>query len=272
MKKIILTLFITVLAFHIHAQVCNQYSPTVAGAKSYILPDSATGIAHACAGMPYEQVMNIKVFKDTLIGGFILATVDSAVINLDVAAIGLPAGFTIVSVPAMLPPNATNNYNHLTLRGDSVGCVKITGTAPTALGTTPLTIPFKIRVKAVILGQTIDSTLSLNNTNYKFIVDAVGSGTCFAASVTEAYGNVLDINAIPNPTSNNLNIQINAFENENVTVTLTNIFGQQVAAQTGILHNGLNNFRFNVSSLPSGIYTYTLSNGKNKISNKWIKE
>jgi hypothetical protein len=269
MKKILLSAIVAIFALQLNAQVCNQYAPTVAGAKSYILPDSATGIQHACVGRPYDQVMNIKVFKDTLIGGLFTATVDSVIINLDIATIGLPAGFTIASVPAMLPPNALHNYNHLTLKGDSIGCVRITGIAPTTASTIPLTIPFKIKAK---VGGFIDTSVTLNNTNYELVIDPIGTGFCYPAGVADAFANLQEITALPNPTNQNLSIRIHALKKEKVCVDIHNMYGQLVSQKIGTLQNGDNQFVFDVSNYTNGVYTYTISNGTNKVTNKWVKQ
>lgn len=269
MKKLLLSTLLAFFALQINAQICNPYQPTVAGAKSYLLPDSATGLKAACPGQPYEQIINIKVFKDTSVLA-ITAVTDSAVINLDAMSIGLPSYLTITSVPAPVAANAFYGFKHMTLRGDSMGCVKISGTVPagTAPGTTPLSIEFKVRAKILTF---IDTSFTSNYTSYKYVVSALGTGTCFGVGVNETIGNIDFIEAVPNPTSQNLNINIQASKQQNVSVTLCNIYGQVVATKNGTLQNGNNTFVFNVANLPQGIYTYTISNGKNKVTNKFIK-
>ncbi len=268
MKKLISIIALLSIITATKGQVCDPYNPSVAGAKSYILPDSATGIAHACAGKPYEQIMNIKVFKDTAVFG-ITATVDSVVINLELATIGLPSNFTIVSVPAMLPPNSINNFKHITLKGDSVACIKISGMAAATPSSTNLTIPFKIKAK---IGGFIDTTVTADNTNYTYVVDAIGTGNCWAASVKDVNAKILNIVAYPNPASEVLNLQIDAISTEKVNVEIKNAFGQLISKQEATLQNGRNFLPVIVASLPKGVYTYTVHNGALRLTNKWVKE
>ena len=66
------------------------------------------------------------------------------------------------------------------------------------------------------------------------------------------------INAIPNPATDELNIEFNLTQESDVSVTLTNMIGQVVAIQK------LNNTNkgkavFNTLNFPDGIYLYTLS-------------
>ncbi len=272
MKKLLLITLLSMSAFGIHAQVCNPYSPTVAGAKAYVLPDSATGIQHACVGKPYEQIMNIKVFKDTLIGGLFTAVVDSMVINLDPVAIGLPAGFTLSSVPASLPANTFNNYPHMTLKGDSVGCVKITGTGAATSGVLPLTINLRVKAKINLGFITIDTVVDYANTNYSLTTDAIGTAQCFAAGLEELYSNILEILSSPNPANDKLLITVNAATSEKVILEISNMYGQILSTQQGSIKAGYNTFAFDVLQFPSGMYTYTIKNGSSKITKRWLKQ
>ncbi len=70
------------------------------------------------------------------------------------------------------------------------------------------------------------------------------------------------VNAYPNPSSNNLNVLFELSKVSNVTVTLTNTVGQEVAAQT--INNVVSgSASFNTAALASGIYFYSvISNGE----------
>jgi Secretion system C-terminal sorting domain len=69
-----------------------------------------------------------------------------------------------------------------------------------------------------------------------------------------------DIKVYPNPANSSLNITYNAAQNTVATVSLTNMVGQVVASQT--VSNGI--ATFNTSSLPAGVYIYTLEANGNR--------
>ena len=77
----------------------------------------------------------------------------------------------------------------------------------------------------------------------------VGNGALGVTNVS----NISDVNVYPNPAASELNISFNA--KTAVTVTLTNMVGQVVATST--VTNG--HTTINTSSLPAGMYVYTLS-------------
>ena len=65
------------------------------------------------------------------------------------------------------------------------------------------------------------------------------------------------VNAYPNPATGELNIPFSITKSADVNVTLTNMLGQVVATKNmGNVANGT--AVFNISSVPSGIYTYTV--------------
>lgn len=73
---------------------------------------------------------------------------------------------------------------------------------------------------------------------------------------------ITKINAYPNPAGNILNVPFTLSSASNVTVTMTNVLGQVVATQEmGKVAAGT--AKFNTSSLPSGVYTYSVfANGQ----------
>jgi hypothetical protein len=270
MKKLLL-LSLSLISFAAaNAQVvCVPTAKTVAGANSYLLPDSATGIAHACAGLAYDETLYIKAFKDTTLFG-ITAKTDSLTINLENATIGLPAYINVASVPAARPANSLHNYKHICIKGDSIACVRLTGTIPagTPAGTTPLSIPFSVKAKIFVF---IDTTFNTSYDNYNFVIDAPGVGVC-AVGVSGIYKNIAKIEAIPNPAFDIMNINIGASKNENVTITICNAFGEIINTRNMNLTPGNNSYAVNVKDLAIGIYTYTVSNGESKITKKFSKQ
>ncbi|MFZ1320504.1 MAG: T9SS type A sorting domain-containing protein [Ignavibacteria bacterium] len=67
----------------------------------------------------------------------------------------------------------------------------------------------------------------------------------------------------PNPFNPTTVIRFDLPESKNVSLTIYNMKGESVAvlAENELLHKGINQFEFNASDLPSGIYVYTLKAG-----------
>ncbi len=73
---------------------------------------------------------------------------------------------------------------------------------------------------------------------------------------------VTEINAVPNPANNELNITFSLVRASEVKISLINMLGQTVASQQ-IANTVSGKATFNTSALPAGLYTYTLkANGE----------
>jgi Secretion system C-terminal sorting domain len=266
MKKIIL-LFTMISGAWLGNAQCVPGTKTVAGAKSYILPDSATGMKHGCAGLPYEEIFYIKAPKDTQYLG-ITVLIDSIVINLDPVAMGLPSYLTLASVPAALPSNSTNAFPHLKIRGDSLACLKVTGTvtAGTAAGSTPLNIGFK-----GFANPGFAITLPGSYTAYKLVIDPSGVGAC-AVAINDINKNISNITVVPNPAQQNISINTMADADEKVSITIVNAMGQTTHTKAVTLRRGDNYIPFDIAALPAGIYVYHIRNAQNQVvSGKFSK-
>ena len=77
-------------------------------------------------------------------------------------------------------------------------------------------------------------------------------------SVANLIKTIQSVNALPNPANGTLNIAFMTSQVSDVTITLTNMIGQVVAAQQ--IANTVNgNAVFNTASLPVGVYIYTVN-------------
>ena len=69
----------------------------------------------------------------------------------------------------------------------------------------------------------------------------------------------------PNPTSGILNIEVNASQNSDVTMSVFNIMGQKVAEKNASINTGINTTSINTNELSSGVYFVTIkANGFEK--------
>jgi hypothetical protein len=263
MKKIFL-LITTIVGFYAANAQCVPGTKVVAGADGYIIPDSATGMAHGCAGLPYNETFYIMAPKDTFI--FVAnVNIDSIVINLDPVAMGLPSYLTLTTVPAAKPANTINNFPHLTIPGNTLACIKVAGTVPagTLAGISPLNIQYN--------GFAIAMTIPGAYTAYKIIVDPAGTGAC-ALAIDGINKNIANVAVVPNPAQNNISINAMVENTEEVTIQIINAVGQITHTKAVALRKGDNYIPFNVQALPVGIYLYQIRNAQNQvISGKFSK-
>jgi hypothetical protein len=265
MKKIILRLLCCLFATAIKAQ-----TPCVPGTLSkpqsgYILPDSATNFNHACVGLYYEQIIYIKAPKDTTLGP-VPATVDSFVVNKNV--IGLPPGLVVEAVPGFKspnPPNPNTNFERLIIKGDSLACIRISGTVP--VGTTPSVYNLTIEVRAYLKISGIVSLDTASNIGY-YKIDVKGQ-PCWPAAVNnlDAYGFELNANA-PNPFSGVTLLSFNANQPDQYRLKVVNLLGEEVYQTSVKGLSGMNYIRLDASQWSSGVYIYALSNGRNTLTGK----
>ena len=218
MKKVLLILTFIILGNMAFAQMpCTPNGQTSPGA-SYILADSATALNNGWAGQPYEQIVYMKAPKDTTFTVFglnVTADVDSFVVDANI--VGLPAGLTVSSVPGILPPSGgapKTNFSRMVLKGDSLACVKISGTLSPTLtpGDKNLTINIRAYLSNVPfpLGPTLDTPSVVDY--YKITIDAPGTGTCLWPASVNSFPdfNIHNLSIHPNPAADITNIQFEA--------------------------------------------------------------
>ena len=94
-------------------------------------------------------------------------------------------------------------------------------------------------------------------------------------TVTETLNIILtesDFEIMPNPVSDNLNIQLDLREANNLQIQLMHVSGQVLRQESLNLGIGQQNIKWNVANLPSGIYFINLKKDQDVISKKFIKK
>lgn len=264
MKKIFLPLLIMGFGLVAKAQPCVPGTLTVPQ-SGYVLPDSATNFNHACVGVPYEQLVYIKAPKDTVLGP-IPATIDSFVINKNIT--GLPPGLTVESVPGFTlasPPNPKTNFDRLIIKGDSLACIKISGTVPA--GTTPSVYNLIIPIRAYVKVSGLIALDTPANLSY-YKIDVKGT-PCWPASVNQIDNYGFEVNEIvPNPFYSNTELRFTSSHTEFYQIKVFNLLGQEIYAEKIKGYPGANAIKLDASSWSSGTYIYTLSNDRNSRTGK----
>jgi hypothetical protein len=281
MKKIILLFSLFVTAFVSDAQSqCVPNAKTAPG-NGYIIPDSATGMIHGCAGIAYDETFYIKVPKDTSVFTIAVGKFDSVIINVDAATIGLPSYINnITTNPATQPANSKHPFKHIKINrkaGDSLACIRLQGLIPanTIPSSTALNIPFAAYLKLTVggipfpFGTTGDTSLATSYSSYKFVVDAPGTGVC-ALGINNTNANINDVKIWNN--SNFMQMSMAVMQQESVTIALQNTVGQIVSSKNVTLNTGANFVTFDVASLANGIYIYSIRNKNGQTSSgKFVK-
>jgi PKD repeat protein len=84
---------------------------------------------------------------------------------------------------------------------------------------------------------------------------------------------VVSTQIYPNPTNSNYSVQIEANQQTDVTISITNLVGQVVETTTNEISVGTNVISFDSSSYPNGVYLVSITNNKSGIifNSKLIK-
>lgn len=198
MKKFLLLVLVALNSLNMNAQCTPDNTQTEPG----IYPDSATGLADACVGILYEQLITNVVPADTNIvvwGIPVTTTIDSIVMdNLS----GLPPGMTFACNP-----------NSCTFPGGQTGCAIITGTCSVS-GNYPLTFYLSAYVGGV-------------SSPNPYIVDY------YAINVSECTGGIEEnklpkLTLSPNPATNSVRIEGLNNNKEITSVSLVNLEGKTI--------------------------------------------
>ena len=84
-------------------------------------------------------------------------------------------------------------------------------------------------------------------------------------AVPESINPMTSARVYPNPVNGVLNVEVNASQNSEATMSVFNIMGQKVAEKTANFNTGINTASFNTSELSNGVYFVTVkANGFEK--------
>jgi hypothetical protein len=208
-------------------------------------PDVNIGLPHATVGQPYATVIQIKVLTDSTIGP-LTGIVDSIVVT---NVSGLPAGFSY----SCNPPSCS-------FPGGSNACIDLTGPAPSISGTYPLVVNSVIYYKLTGLPQTLQNDI----TGYQIVIDPM-------VGIDNLDKNFFGVGqSIPNPGKDYIAIPVSLNAADDFTLTVSNLIGKKVLEQKISLQRGKTNIPVDIRELQSGIYLYSLTNGKYSVTRRMI--
>ena len=268
-----LPLFFLMLLFSTQSQsqTCIPNAEIV-DSSAFVLPvpyDAATmtgGITDtACINTYYETSFTFLVPETLTFGGFLIG-IDSLELdpgNPD-AVKGLPEGLSYTCNRPDCKFISTQ---------DSAGCALIFGT-PTS-NNTPGDYPLEITIRAftAVGPQTItfpNSDIPNADGEYIISLQPEGSANCSLVNTEELYKSQFSIEASPNPFSYYTQINVDAKRSGDLQLMVFNVLGRRVYDQNIQVVEGRNNFEFDATNLPTGMYLYAITDGEHVITKKMM--
>ncbi len=277
MKKVIFTLFsFSMLYFGANAQYCGNSGPSVCTPSGTLtqpgLSPSSDSLPSVINGVDANTTIQFKNFNQFAFGG---QTVTVQSLRIDTIN-NLPAGTCWAT-------NVANN----TYANQADGCIRVTGTVcadpgqyklyivvtadigfPVTTNADAAGLKYFVRVKnqgdadvQVDTNQTVPFNKLAGYSQY-----GVG-GTCNTGIKDISTVNALSV--VPNPFNDKAVVSFYSTKGGVMTEKITNMIGSEVYSNTIEVKVGENSSVINKSTLPAGVYFYSLADGKN-ISTKRI--
>lgn len=252
MIKKLLFSFVLVASFGLTrsvAQICVPDISCIPGSTPYgICPDSTTGLAIGTVGVPYSQLMSIKVPPDASSFG---APPGTGLTSIEIGSVdSLAPGLTYACVPASCNFPAPSN-----------GCVLITGT-PTVAWNKQVIVHGIGHLTLPIIGTPFTQTI--DNKQYRSVIlDPAGVETLDLSKFD------VDQNS-PNPFSESSEIRFSSVDNSNVEFKVFNMLGAVIYNRNFKTAKGVNIIKIEANSFAPGVYIYSLSNGDRTITKRMI--
>lgn len=245
MKKLVAAILIAIAAVAQTNAQCVPGTSTVSG----ITPDSATGLAPAVVGQPYNQVMQIRVPQDTT------TMLGPIPINVTIVSIGLTS-FT------GLPPGLTYSCtpSNCIFPGNSNGCVLISGT-PTVAGN------FALTAITASIGSTIVGNITQYDTLTYYNIAVTGSATGIDEST--GLGFSMDQNS-PNPCNDVTEIRYIVPQMGEVEFRVFNLIGKEIYRSLLNADQGENQLRIDSRDFAPGVYMYTMTFNGETLSKRMV--
>ncbi len=249
MKRLLLILISVLSVNMILAQNCTpDFSYTNPG----VYPDSATNLAVAYVGVPYQETITTVTPSDTCV--VILfppcetVPIDSVMVE---SVTGLPPGLSVVS----------ENETSLPFKflGGSTSCMFISGT-PTQAGHYPITVNGTSWATVFTLPQ-----------SQPFIVDYYFIDVIDPTGIAEVNENEFTVaQNSPNPVRDYTFIEYYLPKSATVNILIRNILGEVVWNENKISNQGTNRLKIDASSFSNGVYFYQVNYNNQSISKKIV--
>lgn len=188
-----------------------------------------------------------------------------------------------------------------TFDGGQTGCIRVTGTTNDPVGQYRLGLYVSIKATGVqneIKGEAGALAAQYGAGDFSYFVRVIASaGACPAvdtsssannltatgptvynpadtnstiSSVNELASDITNFSFFPNPATDVANVSFVSDKFTQYTTRIVNIFGQEVSREVLDVEAGVNNVKVDVSSLPTGVYLYTINDGKAAFTHRFI--
>jgi hypothetical protein len=264
MKKLFFFLFLGVFSLQLNAQVCvpdDTLPDSIVISPLPFLPDSiGTGIMDtACVNSYYETTLYFNIPN----------TIEVFGTEVPLSSVSMAQTGAVVDLPASY--EYTCNPPNCMFEADSSGCISIygTGTAEDE-GIHDL----KVAVTIVAGGFSLDRELPdgiLVSGNYYFHVKPEGSENCtIIDGINDPIVDNFAVSNSPNPFYSTTDVKIDSKVSGTYDLTVQDMIGNVLQRSKLNIYEGENTFTFDGSSLPAGMYIYTISDGQQSVSNKML--
>lgn len=230
------------------AQPCTP-DPLYADSLFGVWPDTTENFAPGIIGVPYQQVLNLKVPQDagTIDPQFAGVVLDSVAFN---GVDGLPPGLSIACA-SQTPATCSFITGQL-------GCGVIQG-IPTQVGTFELTLNVTAYSTLGIFVLPIPYSFS----GYRIVVSE--DATSIVETATTGLGQVRNV---PNPFNSRTNIEFQLAKAGTVKVRVFNLVGEELWVTQVQGKAGMNRVPFESGSLQEGVYLYKVESGKENFTGR----
>jgi hypothetical protein len=249
--KAFFTIFAILFTQILFGQVCIP-DPSQIPPNSFIFPtpyqDTAAGSGiqnKACINTPYNQVFQVVIPEEVIFSGF---TVHVEKITLN-SIEGLPAGLSYECNPT-----------GCTMLKNTTGCMLISGTPTVAnevkIYPIKLNFSFTTQELGTINLSFPDATIAPGK--YEIEVLAEGSSACLASNNP---GLKLEHKAFVGAGGDHLIMQLESKESIEGNIEIYSANGYKIQDHVVSIHNGKNEFEFNINNLRAGAYFYKIKTG-----------
>lgn len=251
-KLLIVTVALSTVSF---AQNCT---PDVSIVNTGVYPSAIEGFKDGYVNTAYEQAVQIKVIKDTVIefnGSPTASTVFYAVID---SVKGLPVSLDYICNPV-----------NCEIPGGGVGCTVIHGT-PTS---TDLYQTYNLTIYTTLYGLP-NAWIGVVTDPIPFQVefDNYSISILSESEFVKTLAPTFDSQVFPNPIDNVLNLKVDAVKNTTTELVVRAITGEVIYTSSYNIYSGENIITLTQLELSNGVYFVELNEGSAKRIHKIIKK
>lgn len=251
MIKKLLFSFVLVASFGLTKSVaqCTPDISCIPSSTAYgICPDSATGLAIGTVGVPYTEVLSIKIPPDASSFG---APPGTGLTSIEIGSVdSLAPGLSYTCVPA--------SCNFL---APSTACVLVSGT-PTVAWNKQVIVHAIGHLTLPIIGTPF--TQGIDNTQYRSVV-------LDPASISTLDLTKFDVDQnSPNPFNESSEIRFSSVDNSNIEFKVFNMLGAVIYNKNFKTAKGVNIIKIEANSFSPGVYIYSITNGDKTITKRMI--